>query len=97
MKNLDRSRAVTMQVENAIRELEELIARRYPLATFEVGQGDDPAGTYLIATVDLDDPDDVMDLVIDRLLELQIDQSLPVYVLPLSRSQVAASADRTGL
>ena len=28
-------------------------------------------------------PDDVMDLVADRLLELQVDQGLPVHVVPL--------------
>ncbi len=67
----------------AIAELEEMIGARYPAATFAVSHGDDPEGVYLIATVDVDDPDVVMDLVIDRMLALQIEEQLPVYVVPV--------------
>ena len=38
---------------------------------------------YLKATVDLEDVDEVIDVYRDRLLELQIDEGLPVYVIPL--------------
>jgi hypothetical protein len=37
---------------------------------------------YLTATVDLDDPDEVMDVIVDRLLEIEIDERLPIYVIP---------------
>ena len=67
----------------ALTELKELIQGRYPSARFEVFQGEDPEGIRLRTIVDLDDPDEVMDLVLDRLLELQLDDGLPVYVLPV--------------
>jgi hypothetical protein len=62
-----------------IAELQEQVLRRYPEARFEVFEGDDPRGTYLRAVVDVDDTDEVVDLVIDRLLDLQVEQRLPLY------------------
>ena len=70
------------RMEQAIAELQERIAARYPTATFEIEDGEDPDGVYLTAVVDLDDPDEVLDVVIDRLLELEIDEGLPLYVVP---------------
>jgi hypothetical protein len=46
-----------------------------------VSSGDDPEGIYLDAGVDVDDTDDVMDVIVDRLLELQVEEQLPVYVV----------------
>ena len=70
--------------QHAIDELKGLIQAKYPTATFAVGRGiEDPEETWLTARVDLDDPDEVMDVVLDRVLELQLDEDLPVYVLPL--------------
>jgi hypothetical protein len=63
-------------------ELRELIVARYPEATFELATGDDPSGLYLIPTVDVDDTEDVAEVVSDRLLALQVDEELPVYVFP---------------
>jgi hypothetical protein len=72
------------RVESALSELRELIEAEYPAATFEVSSGEDPeGGIYLIATVDVQDTDAVVDVVIERLLELQIEERLPVYVIPL--------------
>ena len=71
------------RVESALSELRELIEAEYPAATFEVSSGEDPEGIYLIATVDVQDTDSVVDVVIERLLELQIEERLPVYVVPL--------------
>jgi len=68
----------------ALDELRELIHRRYPTATFTVARGEDPEGFYLKATVDLDDVDEVIDEeLLDRLFDIQVEQSLPVYVIPL--------------
>jgi hypothetical protein len=33
--------------------------------------------------VDVDDPDEVLDLVTDRLLELQLDEGIPIFVVPV--------------
>ncbi len=71
------------KVQAALTELRSIISSRFPTAGFEEfqGLGDDEHGTYLEATVDVDDPDVVTDMVIDRLLDLEIDQGLPIYVL----------------
>src|SRR5437762_14144811 len=64
-------------------ELRNAIAACYPDATFEITQGDDPPGLYLVPTVDVDDTDDVVQVVAERLLTLQIDDELPIYVFPV--------------
>ena len=46
-------------------------------------EGVDPEGLYLVTTVDIADTDEVMAVVGDRLVELQVDAGLPVYVTPL--------------
>ena len=70
-------------MQGAIDELQRLIQRHYPAATFQVEPGDDPMGMYVLATVDVEDTDAVVDVYIDRLLELQIDEGLAVYVVPV--------------
>jgi hypothetical protein len=61
----------------AIQELTELVKQHYPTASFAVVPAEDePDATHIITTVDLDDPDEVVDLVIDRMLELQIDDGI---------------------
>ena len=75
--------ALTPQLQRAVDELQHLIRRVDPLATFQVVPGDDPTGTYVLPTVDVEDTELVMDAYMDRLLTLQIDEGLPLYVLPL--------------
>ena len=70
-------------MQEAVEELKRLITERFPEATFVVEEGFDPEGTYLIPTVDIIDTDDVIAVIGDRLLELQVDEGLPVYVTPL--------------
>lgn len=65
-------------------ELQDAIATHYPAATFTVGPGgENEDGVYLTVQVDLDDPDEVLDLVIDRVLELQFEEGLPIHVTPI--------------
>lgn len=71
------------RLQGAVDELQHLIRRVDPLATFQVVPGDDPTGTYVLATVDVEDTELVMDAYMERLLTLQIDEGLPLYVLPL--------------
>ena len=66
----------------AVAELKRLIRAREPTATFSVGRGQDPEGLYVYAVVDREDLDDVWDACRDRLLEMQVDERLPVYVIP---------------
>lgn len=72
------------RTQNAITELRERITERYPAASFEVARAvDDPASIHLITVVDVDDPDDVGDLVIDRVVELQAEEQVPIHVIPV--------------
>ena len=69
----------------AIQELEALILAQYPGTTFEItGDPDDEDIILLWATADVDDPDEVGDLVLDRMLEIQLNDGIPVYLVPIS-------------
>jgi len=70
-------------MQAAIRQIEELIRAKYPEATFVAECGDDPFAVYLVATVDVEDTDDVVDLYVDRLVDLQLEHGLRLHVLPL--------------
>ena len=74
---------LTPRMEEALHELQRLITARFPQAAFVVEEGFDPEGIYLVTTVDIADTDEVTALVGDRLVELQVDEGLPVYVTPL--------------
>jgi hypothetical protein len=70
-------------MEKAVNELKGTISERFPQASFVVEEGFDPQGIYLVTTVDVADTDEVIDAVGDRLVELQVDEGLPIYVTPL--------------
>jgi len=75
-------------LDAAIAEIEALILSHYPEATFDVALGDDPEGTYLTATVDIEDTDEVMDVIVERMLEMQVEEGIPLYpiiVRPIER------------
>lgn len=82
------------RIQAAIAGLKELILERYPDAIFTVFRGSDPEGVYLRAEVDIEDADEVMDVVVDRLYELEVEQELPIYVIPVESSERAAAAIR---
>lgn len=80
---------LSARMSAAVEEIEQLILRHYPEATFDIGEGEDPAGIHLIATVDLDDLGEVRDLYRNRIVDLQVDEGLPLYVIavrPIERS-----------
>ena len=80
-------------MQAAIMGLQGLIQQHYPNTTFEVVHGSDPTGIYVLATVDVEDTEAVVDVYIDRLLELQIDADLAIYVVPVRPlARVLASA-----
>jgi hypothetical protein len=70
-------------MKGAVQELKRLITARFPQAAFVVEEGVDPEGIYLVTTVDIADTDEVIELVGDRLVALQVEEGLPVYVTPL--------------
>ena len=63
--------------------VKQLITARFPQATFVIEEGFDPEGVYLVTTVDIADTDEIIAVVGDRLVELQVDEGLPLYVTPL--------------
>src|SRR4051794_28065892 len=75
--------AIAPRMQRALDELQRMIQGRWPAATFSMTRGhDDPGIVHLNTTVDIDDTEAVIDLVIERMLELQIDENLPVVVIP---------------
>ncbi len=89
MTTVKRSRRA--RIQEALAELEHLISEHYPEAEFRVRRGiDDPREWWLDVTVDLEDTKEVTDLVIDRLFTYEVEQRLPVYVLPLRSDRAEA-------
>ena len=70
-------------METVVLVFRHLIEQHYPHARFEVKSGDDPVGTYLIVQVDVEDPDEVVDVYAEKLLNLQVDEGLPFYIIPV--------------
>ena len=64
-------------------ELETLIQKAYPSASFSRLWLDDPEGMHLRVIVPVDNPEEIFDLVCDRLLHFQIEEALPLYLVPV--------------
>lgn len=60
-----------------------MILARFPDATFTVAEEDDPEGVYLTPMVDIEDTSDVMDVILSRMVDMQVDEDLQVYVEPV--------------
>lgn len=72
------------RMERALAELRDMIARQHPTASFEISHSRDEAeNVHLRAIVDLDDVDQVLDLVSERLLHFQVEDRIPVHVIPI--------------
>lgn len=78
MKN--RASDAPQRVQGALNELRGVIASRYPAAAFGVYRGEDPDAWWLVATVEIEDRYEVIDLFLDRLVELRVEGDLPVFV-----------------
>ena len=78
------------RIQAALTELRTLILQTYPAATFETVRGDDPTGIYLIPTVDVEDLDEVASDFTDRLVDMQVEEALPIYVVPELPAERAA-------
>jgi hypothetical protein len=76
--------ALSEKMKQAIAELQGLILQRYPDATFRITSSPEDRNVVLLEpTVDVDDRDEVMDVIIDRLLELTTEEGLPLLVVPV--------------
>ena len=72
---------LTPRMEEVIAEMKERILSRFPTTTFEMYQGEDPVGIYLAAIVDTEDLEDVNQLFSSRIVDIQIDEGIPLYVI----------------
>jgi hypothetical protein len=83
------------RIQLALRELQDLICRRWPEASFRIARGaDDPRMVHLWVTLDVDDTDEVVDAVMDRLIELQVKEGLPLAVIPVRPLERALEEQR---
>ncbi len=90
----EREPKLAPRMQTAIEELKGLVRERYPDATFQVTRSPEDQKTILLKpVVEIDDRDEVMDVVIDRLVELQSEQQLPLFVVP-TRPQARRDAIR---
>lgn len=87
------------RTRQAIDELQRTISARYPSTTFEVVPApDDPDSIHVLATADVDDPDEVGDLVLERVVSLIADEGIYVHVIPLrtpERIRAAREVERS--
>jgi hypothetical protein len=81
---MDDSLELSPQMESAIKELKAMILARFPDAQFNVAPAiDEPESIHIITTVDVDDTEEVLDLVIDRVIDLIVEEGIPVHVIPV--------------
>lgn len=90
------------RVKEAAEELKSLIRARYPDAEFTlVRSTDDRRSWNLWTRVNVEDPDEVGDLVIDREIDMLVEEHIPIHVIP-TRSharfprRLSESVRRTG-
>ena len=69
------------RMETAIAEMKQRILRHYPSTTFSVYEWDDPEGIFLSAVVDTEDLGAVKALFLSRMVDLQVDEDLPLFVI----------------
>ena len=81
---LSDTRTAAPRMQAAIDELQVLVRRAHPEAQFRLSRDpDDSEAVHLIAVLDVDDTDLVVDEVIDRMMQLQIEDELPIFVIPV--------------
>lgn len=67
------------RIQRAVAELQDMVLARFPDAVFDVFPSTLVCGIYMRITVDIDDPDEVTDVIHDRLVDMQLDEGLPIY------------------
>ena len=61
------------RIQAALTERKQLIQQRWHDAVITTERGFDPEGIYLIATVDVEDTVEVMEAIVDRLVDFQVE------------------------
>lgn len=81
--SVERGPDVSPRLHAALEELKGLVRQHYPEATFQiVPSPENPETILLKPVVDVEDRDEVMDVVIERLVELQSEEHLSLFVVP---------------
>jgi hypothetical protein len=79
------------RMQAAIEELQGTILARYPETIFDVGEPDEYGVVFMRAVVDVDDPDEVTAIVIDRPVDLLVEDGLPLYVIAVRTPERSAA------
>ncbi len=80
------------RMQAAVEEIRTLILAHFPTTTFEVGEAEEADSVYMRAIVDVDDTDDVIAVFLDRLVDVQVDENLALYVVPVRTPERRAAA-----
>jgi hypothetical protein len=89
-------RSFTARRQAALDELQSTIQQLFPGASFQTGRDpENPRGVHLVVAVDLDDPWDVLDAVIDRVVDFHV-EGLPVHVIPTHTPERREALRRQG-
>jgi hypothetical protein len=91
-EDVARTYPMSAKMRAAVQELAGLIRGAFPEAQFGLHKDpDDPSTTILVATVDVDDLEEVVDLFIDRMGELNTEEGVPILVVPLHTPEHVAA------
>lgn len=71
------------RMQAAVDEMKHLIASNFPVVEFSVHQGEDLERVHLDVVLEMDETLEVLDLILGRMVELQIEEGLPLVVIPL--------------
>jgi hypothetical protein len=71
------------RVRLKVREFSELVRRRFPEARFSVGPHPSHRGAVIDAFTNVSDDFELLDLVVDRLLDLLIEEDIAIQVIPM--------------
>jgi hypothetical protein len=86
------------KVKEAAEELKGLIRAKYPDAEFKLVRAvDQQRSWHLLAMVDVDDLDDVGALVIDREVDMLVEEHIPIHVIPIEPRKRLAVHQSTGI
>jgi hypothetical protein len=79
------------RVKEAAEELKAIIRTRYPDARFRLARDPNQQRSWLLWTmVDVDDPEDVSNLVVDREVDMLSEEHIPLHVIVTDREECPA-------
>jgi len=73
------------RTQKVIDEVQATIKAAFPEAEFKVHRGEDPEGIYIGAYTKAEDGFCVLDLVNDWLVDLNVEEGLGIYVVPIQK------------